>query len=139
MKKAKLVFDVVGALIKDKDKILVCRRFKHDHFGGCWEFPGGKVKPGEGKTAALKREIKEELGIQIRVGKLINIFEDEIPTMKITVYLYQCYKIRGTAHCLECQDLKWATIKQIGSLNLAPVDRKIYTYLTKNKPVREIT
>jgi mutator protein MutT len=131
MKKKKLIFDVVGALIKKRGKILICQRNVFDHFGSQWEFPGGKVEKGEGKIAALKREIKEELGIQAEVGKLIGIFEDEIPTMKIVVYLYSCSITRGTARCIECQDLKWATLKQIAELNLAPADRKICSYLNK--------
>lgn len=149
MKKKKIIFDVVGALIKKKGKILVCQRNDFDLFGSLWEFPGGKVEKDEDKKVALKREIKEELGISIKVGKLINIFEDEIPTMnpalygykerkiikkggmKITVYLYRCYITKGRLRCIECQDLKWATIEEIGALNLAPADRKIHTYLSK--------
>lgn len=127
----KLIFDVVGALIEDKGKFLVCQRQDNDLFGSLWEFPGGKVEKGEDKKAALKRELKEELGIQVKVGKLINTFEDEIPAMKITVYLYRCNITKGTPRCLECQDLKWITLDKIGSLNLAPADRKIHSYLNQ--------
>ena len=133
MKKKKIIFDVVGALIEKKGRFLLCQRFDHDLFGSLWEFPGGKVEKGEDKKMALKREIKEELGIHIRVGRLINTFEDEIPTMKITVYLYRCYITRGAPRCLECQNLKWARLKEIGSLKLAPADRKIYTYMSTLK------
>jgi mutator protein MutT len=129
--KKKIIFDVVGALIKRKGKILVCQRFDDDLFGSLWEFPGGKVEKLEDKKAAIKREIKEELGIDIKVGKLINAFEDEITTMKITVYLYKCYITKGTPRCIECQNLRWATIDAIGRLALAPADRKIHTYLSE--------
>ena len=125
----KIIFDVVGALIKRKERILVCQRFDDDLFGSLWEFPGGKVEKQEDKKAAIKREIKEELGINIKVGKLVNIFEDENTMMKITVYLYLCYITRGSPRCIECQNLRWATIDAIGRLTLAPADRKIHTYL----------
>ena len=131
--KKKIIFDVVGALIKRREKILVCQRNDLDLFGSLWEFPGGKVEKQEDKKAAIKREIKEELGIDIKVGKLINAFEDEITTMKITVYLYKCYITKGTPRCIECQNLRWATIDAIGRLALAPADRKIHTYLSKEK------
>ncbi len=129
--KKKIIFDVVGALIKRKEKILVCQRNDLDLFGSLWEFPGGKVEKQEDKKAAIKREIKEELGINIKVGKLINTFEDENSMMKITVYLYLCYITRGSPRCIECQNLRWATIDAIGRLALAPADRKIHTYLSE--------
>ncbi len=134
MRKKKIIFDVVGSLIKKKGKILVCQRNDFDLFGSLWEFPGGKVEKQEDKKAAIKREIKEELGISIKVGKLINTFKDEITTMKITVYLYRCYITCGRPRCIECQNLKWAKLKEISTLALAPADRKIHTYLAKNFP-----
>lgn len=126
----KIAFDVVGALIEKDGKILMCQRLAGDLFGSLWEFPGGKVEKGEGKIDALKRELKEELDVDIEVGELIDIFEDEIPIMKITVYLYKCRIDRGTPRCIECQDLKWLDLDEIDALKLAPADRKIYTYLS---------
>lgn len=132
MGKEKLFFDVVGALIEQNGKILVCQRLDDDRFGSQWEFPGGKVNQGEDKIVALKRELKEELGVEIEVGELISTFEDEIPIMKIHVFLYRCSITSGTPRCLECQDLKWATLEEIGHLDLAPADRKIHTFLLKS-------
>ena len=131
MNKNKLSFDVVGALLEDKGRYLVCQRLKDDRFGSLWEFPGGKVEKGEEKQAALKREIKEELGIDIRVDRLMHTLEDEIPTMKIAVYLYKCSILNGEPRCLECQNLKWANIAEIQKLALAPADKKILTWLEK--------
>ena len=130
MAKQKIIFDVVAALIERKGKILVCQRSADDLFGSLWEFPGGKVEPGEKKVAALAREITEELGVEIQVGGLINTFEDEIPTMKIKVFLYRCQIKTGQPRCIECQNLKWAGLSQIGRLKLAPIDRKIHTYMS---------
>ena len=132
MSKKKIFFEVVGALIERDGKILVCQRFDHDQFGSLWEFPGGKVKPGEDKITALKRELKEELGIEVKVRELISTFEDEIPTMKIKVFLYRCAILTGQPRCIECQALKWATLAEIAQLQLAPADRKIHSYLSKH-------
>lgn len=124
-------FDVVGALIEEKGRYLVSQRLREDRFGSMWEFPGGKVEKGEDKETALKREIKEELGIEIKIDKFVRTFEDEIPSMKITVYLYKCSILRGEPQCLECQDFRWASIEEIRRLDLAPADKKILTWLDR--------
>lgn len=128
--KKKMIFDVVSALIEVGGKLLVCQRLKSDRFGSLWEFPGGKVECGEDKEAALFREIKEELDIDIDVGKLVGTFEDEIPSMKINVFLYQCYVKAGNERCRECQDLRWVSLDEAKDLTLAPVDKKIHSYLS---------
>ncbi|NNC12909.1 (deoxy)nucleoside triphosphate pyrophosphohydrolase [Planctomonas sp. JC2975] len=63
---------VVAAIIADGDRILACRRNEDREAGGLWEFPGGKVEPGESAEDALAREIREELGVGIRVGGLLH-------------------------------------------------------------------
>ncbi|GAF72242.1 unnamed protein product [marine sediment metagenome] len=131
--KNKLYFDVVGALIEDSGRYLVCQRLPDDRFGSMWEFPGGKVEKGEDKEGALKREIKEELGIEIRVDALAHTLEDEIPWMKIRVFLYRSSILSGQPQCLECQNFKWASIDELKKLNLAPADKKILIWLPQAK------
>jgi 8-oxo-dGTP diphosphatase len=63
---------VVAAIVTRDDRVLACRRNADREAGGLWEFPGGKVEPGESATAALEREIFEELGVGIRVGELLH-------------------------------------------------------------------
>ena len=126
-------YDVVGALIEDKGRYLVCQRREGDRFGSLWEFPGGVVEKGEDKETALKREIKEELGIEIKINRFAHTIEDEIPSMKITVYLYSASPERGKPACIECQDFKWANIEEIRKLNLAPADKKILAWLDLRK------
>ena len=84
----KVIFDVVGALIRRKDKILVCQRFEDDLFGSLWEFPGGKVEKQENKISALKREIKEETGISniTRIIEDVHVFEFYDPHMREYVF-----------------------------------------------------
>jgi len=136
VKKRQKVFDVVGAFIKDdKKKVLLCKRKEHDQFGSMWEFPGGKVEPNENKQEALKREIKEELSVDVKVGMLINRFQDEISEMKIYVYLYACTIISGSPKCIECQELKWVTLDEANKLNLAPADKKMAGYLQRRRLV----
>ncbi len=128
----KLTFDVAGALIRHKGKYLVCQRLENDQFGSMWEFPGGKVEEGENKQEALKREMQEELGIEVSVGKLVSTFEDEIPSMRITIYLYNSFILKGKIQCIECQDFKWLGLEEIGKLDLASADRKILDFLRQS-------
>lgn len=127
--KEKAVVDVVGALIKDKGRYLICQRLKDDHFGSMWEFPGGRVEEGESKEEALKREIAEELGVEIKIGDFVSVFEDEIPSLKIIVHFYRASILRGEIQRIECQDFKWLSPEDAAKLNLAPVDRKILDFL----------
>lgn len=134
MKKKREIFDVVGAFIKDKkNRILLCKRMENDQFGSLWEFPGGKVEMHENKKEALQRELKEEIDIEVKVGRLINRFEDEIPEMKIYVYIYACSILSGEPQCLECQELKWVTLDESKNMDLAPADRKITGYLERRR------
>lgn len=134
MAKRRKIFDVVGAFIKDgHNRVLLCKRMENDRFGSMWEFPGGKIEMHEEKRTALKREIKEELGVDIKVGRLINRFDDEIPEMKIYVYLFNCSIVNGKPECKDCQDLRWITLDQAKELNLAPADKKIVQYLKRRR------
>ena len=120
---------VVAALIKVEGKALLCQRKEDDAFGLFWEFPGGKVEPKETKKEAIKREIKEELGLDIEAGELKGVFEDEIETLKIKVFLYEAKVTAGKISCLDCRDYGFFGSEKIKGLNLAPVDKKIFSCL----------
>jgi 8-oxo-dGTP diphosphatase len=79
---------VVAAVIEDKGEFLACRRAANKSMAGKWEFPGGKVEPGETDKEALEREIKEELNVQISVGKLIAVSINDLGTEVIEMYSY---------------------------------------------------
>ncbi|MBP7088780.1 MAG: (deoxy)nucleoside triphosphate pyrophosphohydrolase [Candidatus Omnitrophica bacterium] len=121
--------DVVAALIKNKEKILLCQRKKDDSYGGLWEFPGGSVEEGENLSFAIKREIKEELDLAIEAVRLINDFTDESKDLKIKVFLFFCVIKSGEPKTIECQNFIFFTLDQIRHLDLAPVDKKIFDYI----------
>ncbi|MBN1526918.1 MAG: (deoxy)nucleoside triphosphate pyrophosphohydrolase [Candidatus Omnitrophica bacterium] len=125
----KIVKDVVGALIEREGKFLVARRKPEDTFGGLWEFPGGCVEHNEDKKDALKREIREELGIDVEVERLAYECEDEIPTLKIHIYLYGCRIIAGEPKPVDCAAVSWATLDELRRMDLAPADKKIADWL----------
>ena len=104
--KEKKIIDVVGAVIVENDKIL-CAQRGYGKQKGKWEFPGGKVEKNESPEDALKREIKEELNIDISVQKYLasDIFSYEEITIKLSLYL--CKISSGTIHDEEHSLLKW--------------------------------
>lgn len=129
----RVIKNVCGALIEKNGKFLVAKRKLGDTFGGLWEFPGGSVKLGEEKEGCLKREIKEELGVDIEVGRLIYTFEDEIPGLKINVYLFDCKIKKGTPKPLDCQEVRWSNLNQLKRLNLASADKKVLSWLVRRQ------
>lgn len=120
---------VVAALIKMDEKILICQRGEDDAYGLLWEFPGGVVEDGETLEEALVREIKEELGVNIRPFRLINNFYDTEGDLTINVHLFECLKESGDFLAIDCRDFAVVDIENISKFNLAPVDKKILTYL----------
>ncbi len=128
---AKITKDVVGALIEKEGKYLVAQRKYDDTFGGLWEFPGGCIEEGETKEAALRREIKEELDLEIKVGPLFLMLTDEIPTLKINVYLFESRIIKGEPKTLDCQNVRWVSLDELKTLDFAPADKKALVWLEK--------
>ena len=129
----KKIIDVCGALIEREDRMLVAQRKWGDMFGGLWEFPGGKVEPGEAKESAMKRELEEELGIEVEVGKLILVAEDETPEFRIIFHLFECIIAKGEPRPIDCQNVKWVTLGELPGLKLAPVDMKISDWLSERR------
>jgi len=121
--------DVVAALIKSENKVLLCQRNIDDFYANLWEFPGGGIEPGESKTSAIEREIFEETNLKVKAKDLVHEFFDENETLKIKVFLFLCNIEQGKAICQDCQDLGFFSAEKIEKLNLAPVDRKIFKYL----------
>ncbi|MBD3246773.1 MAG: NUDIX domain-containing protein [Candidatus Omnitrophica bacterium] len=122
--------EIVAALIGHQGKILLCQRNPEDHYGLLWEFPGGKVEPEETLTAAIEREIEEELDIEIKAEDLIGEFTDENPFLKITVSLFRCRIKKGRPRTKDCHALRFLSLSEAGTMDLAPVDRKILAALT---------
>ena len=125
---SKKELDVVAAVIKDGDKYLLCQRNEDDDYGLLWEFPGGCIEEGENHPQAIKREIKEELDVDIEVGELISEFSDESPVLKIRIFLFSCSIKAGTLDAKDCKDFGFFSIGEFDKVALAPADKKIYSY-----------
>jgi len=121
--------DVVAAIIREDDKVLITQRPDNVHLARLWEFPGGKVEAGESLEIALRREIREELGIEIRVdGKVLTV-EYDYPTKSVRLHFFYCTVLDGDAQALNVADLRWVNPQDIGNYHFPPADAEIINIL----------
>lgn len=115
---------VVAAVIRCEDKIFATAR-GYGVFKGQWEFPGGKIEPGENPQQALVREIKEELDTEIAVGELITTIEYDYPTFHLSMDCFWCSVVSGELVLKEAQEARWLSVDQLNSVKWLPADIEI--------------
>jgi len=120
---------VVAAVIEREDRFLVTRRQDGVHLAGLWEFPGGKVADGESHTAALRREIHEELDVEIIVRDLVLETSHDYPERVVTLFFYRCDLI-GSPRPMIGQEMAWVTRTELPTLNFPPADDELIRRLT---------
>ncbi len=123
--------EVVAALIWQGDRFLICQRPAHKARGLLWEFVGGKVERGETKEAALQRECREELNIDVTVGTLFMELVHVYPDLTVHLSLYHASIASGTPQRLEHNDLRWITTDEIPVNEFCPADQEILERLMK--------
>ena len=116
--------NVVAAVIKKNKHYLIVQRNKNKHLGLKWEFPGGKVEKNEVFKDALKREIKEELNIEISVQKKIGEEKYKDEKIDILILYYRCSHIFGEIYLNEHEDFKWVLAKDMYIYDFAEADKK---------------
>ncbi len=117
---------VVAALIRREDgRILICQRPRQKARGLLWEFPGGKVEPGETEAQALIRECREELGILIQPGQAAARVEHAYPDLFVRLSLLEARILQGTPQRLEHEALCWAAPEELPGYDFCPADRPI--------------
>ncbi|MGC1403745.1 MAG: (deoxy)nucleoside triphosphate pyrophosphohydrolase, partial [Thermodesulfobacteriota bacterium] len=122
-------FDVAAAVIRQKKKILITRRPEKGLLGGLWEFPGGKKEIRESLEECLKREIREELNIEIEVGEPFFKVRHAYTHFRITLHCFFCRKLKGKILPLEVMDYRWVFPQELDLFPFPRADQKVIEYL----------
>lgn len=119
------MLEVVAAIIRKEGKILICQRPKDKSQGLLWEFPGGKIEPGETGEQAVIRECREELGVTIKVDGFFIDVTHEYFDRTVHLSVYNCSMTDGKPVMLEHNDMRWISVAQCGEYEFCPADEEI--------------
>jgi 8-oxo-dGTP diphosphatase len=115
---------VTAAVIERDGAFLVTRRPSGVHLEGYWEFPGGKIEPGESHATALAREIAEELDTAIAVGREVFTITHSYPDRIVELHFLAC-ELRGEPRAMLGQEVRWIGREELGSLRFPPADEEL--------------
>ncbi|MBN1626230.1 MAG: 8-oxo-dGTP diphosphatase MutT [Deltaproteobacteria bacterium] len=122
---------VTAGLIFKDGRILIAERPRGYHLAGLWEFPGGKQEPDETLEECLEREIKEELGIEIKAERLFATVIHEYEKKIVSLHVFDCTHVNGDPKGLEGQDLKWIKPSELMQYEFPPPDQEVIRLLVK--------
>ena len=106
-------------------RILMSRRLEGVHLAGSWEFPGGKIEPYEAPQDTLKRELQEELNIEVEVGEVYAVGHHSYPNKDVVLIVYECWHTAREPQALEVAELAWLTPQEVCALPLPPADEEM--------------
>ncbi len=122
-------YRVVAGAIKSKEgKVLIVKRPLHKKHGGLWEFPGGKLEKGETPEEALKRELKEELNLEINSAKFLGKVIHDYGEFEIELFLFEVDGFKGQPELKEAIDMKWIFPEEATQFELCPADKKLLAF-----------
>ena len=120
--------EVVAAIIQHDGAYFATQR-GYGEFEGLWEFPGGKIEPGESPEVALKREIQEELGIDITIDEFLCITNHNYPSFHLTMHCYICSIAAGEIELREHKSARWLKPAELGNVAWLPADMDVISRL----------
>ncbi len=120
---------VAGVVIDRKRRVLIAQRPAGKHLAGAWEFPGGKLEPGEARDEGLARELREEIGIAIQRPRPLIRLRHTYPYGEVLLDVWVVRRFRGEPMGLDGQQLRWCCARELPSVELLPADRPILAAL----------
>ena len=124
---------VAAVVRRDDGRFLLSRRLPDSHLGGLWEFPGGAVEDGEGPDEALRRELLEELGVDIAVEAPITFAFHRDPQRDVVLLFYEARIVSGVPVGKQGQEMGWFTAAELASIATPPADAELIAGLTKKR------
>jgi 8-oxo-dGTP diphosphatase len=129
-----MILVVAAALYDARGRVLIARRPQGKHQAGRWEFPGGKVAPGESEAAALARELREELGIEVTASRPFMRLEHSYADRSVELSMWIVERFAGAPRSLENQELRWVAPADLGQADLLEADRPFVEALRELPP-----
>lgn len=124
MSEAKKTINVVAAIIIKDGRLFATQR-GYGEWKDWWEFPGGKIEPGEAPKDALRREIREELATEVEIGNLLTTVEYDYPKFHLSMQCFLCTIISGQLSLLEHEDARWLAMDELDSVQWLPADIEV--------------
>jgi 8-oxo-dGTP diphosphatase len=126
------VITVAAGILRDAGgRILIARRPDAAHVGGFWEFPGGKLDPGENPAEALQRELQEELGIQVESAVPFMTYRHSYPERIVELHVFTVERYSGEPRGVEGQPLRWVSVEELAEAGLLEADRPVAAALSR--------
>ena len=120
---------VTAAVIEEGGRVLIARRKQGDRCEGRWEFPGGKVEPGETPEESLKRELREELGIDVAVGEQLGVCPFRAGKAQMELLVYRTRIVSGKIVCHDHDEVRWVEPGELGRYDLTDPDRHVVEFV----------
>lgn len=125
---------VLAAVLEKNGKVLVARRRKGDRFEGLWEFPGGKLEKGETPEACLRRELAEELGVEVRVGDFLGSTKYTSAALSIELLAYEVVHLSGEFCLHDHEEMRWVRPRDLSRYRLTEPDAALLARLKILRP-----
>jgi 8-oxo-dGTP diphosphatase len=116
-------------LVLQSNKVLVAKRHHHQHQGGLWEFPGGKIEIGEAPIDALKRELKEEVNINIHSAQQVLNIKHDYSDKSVELIIFQVTEFSGEVRHCEGQEIRWVDMQELPTIEVPEANKAIVSML----------
>ena len=133
MSDSQRVIEVSAGLVFRSGKLLITQRHAGAHLGGLWEFPGGKREAGETFEQCLARELQEELGVKVVVGKLFDSVTHAYPERTVLLKFFLCFLPTGEPQAIDCAAVKWVNREELIAHDFPAADAGLLTKLFGDK------
>ena len=129
------ITEVAAAVIERPGEFLLAQRPEGKPYSGYWEFPGGKIEPGESPQHALARELAEEIGSRVAVGTIWDVLHHQYPSYEVQMLVFPCRLLAGEQpRALQVADLAWVRPTELDRFDILPADRPLIERLVREGP-----